>query len=281
MHGIALELLFSLDIDLSALPPIVFNNAESVVSYLRLIDSNRYFVSIILKILIEDRRTVHTERINNNRNVVTILPGYLVIDRTTVQSDEANDKVAKLCYAERGPFQIICSTNHGGYIVRKLNKLDSSEFKFMFEDFYILPPLLKRCESMDESDTSSFNQSHVPIVNPLKKVLNIELYNEKWFDTPSPTFSLPFNYDHITLSFPPATTTLFHSLSNFHYETNNFSPLPLLENVDDDVCSPITPTVLHKSLLHLDGSFLFNILQRIHLKLVGFWYKLIWTRHAN
>ena len=141
MHGIALEFLFSIDIDLSALPPIVSNNAESVISFLRLIDSNRYFASVILKILIEDRRTVHTERINNNRNIVRILPGYLVMDRTTVQSDEANDKVAKRCYAERGPFQIICSTSHGGYMVRKLNKLGSPEFKFMFEDFYILPPL--------------------------------------------------------------------------------------------------------------------------------------------
>ena len=46
------ELRFPLDIDLSALPPIVSNNTESVVSYLHLIDSNRYFVSIILKILV-------------------------------------------------------------------------------------------------------------------------------------------------------------------------------------------------------------------------------------
>lgn len=49
------ELHFPLDIDLITLPPIVYNNAELVVSYLRLIDSNHYFASTILKILIEDR----------------------------------------------------------------------------------------------------------------------------------------------------------------------------------------------------------------------------------
>ena len=77
---------------MSALPPIVFNNAESVVSYLRLIDSNRYFASTILKILVDDQRNIHAERINTNRNIVTILPGDLVMARTTVQSDNANNK---------------------------------------------------------------------------------------------------------------------------------------------------------------------------------------------
>ena len=136
------ELRFPLDVGLSALPSIVSNNAESVVSYLRLTDSNRYFASTILKILVEDRRIIHVERINNNRNIVTTLHGDLVMACTTVQSDKANDKVAKLCYAVRSSFQIICGTGRGGYIVRKLNKSDSPEFKFMSEDLYILPPSL-------------------------------------------------------------------------------------------------------------------------------------------
>jgi len=62
---------------------------------------------------------------------------------TAIQSDKATDKVAKLCYAVRGPFQIVCSTGRSSYIVRKLNKLNSPEFKFMSEDLYILPPTLK------------------------------------------------------------------------------------------------------------------------------------------
>ena len=35
-----------------------------------------------------------------------MLPGDLVVAHNTVQSNKANDKVAKLCYAVRGPFQI-------------------------------------------------------------------------------------------------------------------------------------------------------------------------------
>ena len=98
------ELRFPLDIDLSGLPPIVSNNSESVVSYLRLIDSNRNFASAILKIIIENRRTVHTERFNNIRIIVIMLSGDLFMASTTVQSDKANDKVAKICYAVRGSF---------------------------------------------------------------------------------------------------------------------------------------------------------------------------------
>ena len=89
------------------------------------------------------------------------------MDRTAVQSDKSKDKVAKLSYAVRGPFQIIQGTSRGGYIVRKLNKPDSPDLKFMSEDLYILPPSLKPCEPVDGLDTRYLNQTHAPIVNPL------------------------------------------------------------------------------------------------------------------
>ena len=98
------ELRFPFDVDISALLPLVSNNADSVVSYLRLTDSNCHFATAILKILIEDRRTAYVERINNNRNTFSMRPGDLVMDRTAVQSDKRKYKVAKLNYADRGPF---------------------------------------------------------------------------------------------------------------------------------------------------------------------------------
>ena len=96
-----------------------------------------------------------------------MLHGDLVIARTTVKSNKANNEVARVCYAVRGSFQIIRDTCHGGYIVRKLSKSDSPEFKFMSEGLYILPPSLKPCEPMDGSDPRYLNQSHDHIVNPL------------------------------------------------------------------------------------------------------------------
>ena len=75
-------------------------------------------------------------------------------------------KVVTLCYTIRGIFQIVHGTCRGGYIIRKLNKLNSPEFKFRPEDLYILPLLLKLCEPVDSSDTRYLNQYHAPIGNP-------------------------------------------------------------------------------------------------------------------
>ena len=104
-------------------------------------------------------------------------PGDLVMARAAVQSDKSKDKVAKLSYVVRGPFQIKRGSGWGGYIVRKLTKPDSSELKFMSEDVYTLPPSLKPCEPVDGLDTRYLNQTHAPIVNPLYRPLSIELYN--------------------------------------------------------------------------------------------------------
>ena len=87
-----------------------------------------------MQILVEDRKTTHTERINNSRHIVTMHPGDITMPRTVVQGDQSKDKVAKLCYQIRGSFHIIKCTGRGSYIVRKLNKPDSPELKFISED---------------------------------------------------------------------------------------------------------------------------------------------------
>ena len=79
--------------------------------------------------IIEDRRTTHAERINNNRNLVILKPEDIVMARTTIQSDKKKEKIAKLCYAVRGPYQFLRNTGHGSYFVKKLHKPDSPELK--------------------------------------------------------------------------------------------------------------------------------------------------------
>ena len=100
--------------------------------------------------------------------------------RTAIQSDFSKHKVAKLSYSVRGPFQIIRNTGFGSYFVRKLNKQYSPELKFIAYDSYPLPPFLQPCEPVDLTDTRYLNQMHAPLINPLKKALDIELYNEKF-----------------------------------------------------------------------------------------------------
>ena len=181
--------------------------------------------------------------------------GDLVMDRTAIQSDKIKDKVAKLSYAVQGSLQIVRDTGRRGYIVRKLHKPDSPELNFMSEDLYILPPSLKPCEPVDSSDTRYLNQSHVPIVNPLKEPLSIELYNEKWFSPPPKTSPPPFFHDHATLSFPPAATSPFPTLAELYDDTHTSPPTQFLENdcVSND--SPLAPSTLHKSISNSNGLF--------------------------
>ena len=70
--------------------------------------------------------------------------GDIVIARTAIQNDLSKNKVAKLSYSVRGPFQIIHNTGLGSYFVRKLNKPDIPDLKFMARDLYRFPCLLNR-----------------------------------------------------------------------------------------------------------------------------------------
>ena len=82
--AIGRELKFPINISSASLSPLTSNQADSVVKYLRLIDSSKHFASEILKILIENRRTVHRERINNYRNIVLLVVGDVVKARRKV-----------------------------------------------------------------------------------------------------------------------------------------------------------------------------------------------------
>ena len=82
--------------DLPALLQLTKNNAQAVINYLHLTESNRHFSSALLKILIEDLRRDNTERINNNRNIVLLVSGDIFMVRTIIQSDASKNKFAKL-----------------------------------------------------------------------------------------------------------------------------------------------------------------------------------------
>ena len=95
---------------------------QSIVDCLRLTDSNRRFSSSVLKILIEDRREAHAERVNNDKNVIELVDVDIVMTRTAVQSDASTNKVAKLSYQVYAPFRIVTCTGRESYLVRKLYK---------------------------------------------------------------------------------------------------------------------------------------------------------------
>ena len=148
--------------------------------------------------------------------------------RTAIQSNNQKVKVAKLCYAVRGPYQIIRTTGHGSYFEQKLHRPDSLELKCMAYDLYPLPPSLKPCEPVDTTNTRYLNQSHSLFTNPLKKLLDIELYNEKWFDKPLKTSIPPFLYKHRALKLSTESLSPFPSVVELHNGANTCPPLILV-----------------------------------------------------
>ena len=72
----------------------------------------------------------------------------------------------------------------------------------MATDLYSLPPSLTSCEPVDSSNIRYLNQSYSPIINPFSKPLNIEFYNEAWFNKPLRMFQPLFDYNYPTLEFP-------------------------------------------------------------------------------
>ena len=220
------------------------------MDYFNFTDSSRHFFSDILRILIEDRRTAYAEPINSSLKL-----GDIVIARTFILSDKKKETVTKLSYAVRGPYQIIHTTNHGNYFVNKLHRPDSSKLKFIPYNFYPLPPSLKPCDSVDTIDTRYLNQTHVPLINLLKKALHIKLYNEKWFDKLLETSIPPFTYKYDTLELLDESVYPFLSVVDLHDETNTLIPQPLYENVDDDISLIPFPLTLHNSLENTDCLF--------------------------
>ena len=58
---------FPFDINLNEVPELIHNNAHATLDYLNFTNSHRHFASSVLKILIEDRRTAHTKRVDNSK----------------------------------------------------------------------------------------------------------------------------------------------------------------------------------------------------------------------
>ena len=74
-----------------------------------------------------------------------------------IQISLSKNIVAKLSYSFRDPYQISGEIGFGSHFVRKLNKPDSSELKFVNYDLYSLPPSLKPYTPVDSADTCYLN----------------------------------------------------------------------------------------------------------------------------
>jgi hypothetical protein len=94
--------------------------------FLRLGHSQSKFAIEILRILTEDRRIYHAERINELRQPRVFQVGDVVTVRVQMHSNASEDKVAKISYRRRGPYEIVRADGNGAYIMKKLGATDDS-----------------------------------------------------------------------------------------------------------------------------------------------------------
>lgn len=105
---------------------------------------------------------------------------------------------------------------------------------------------------------------------PFKNALHIELYNEKWFNTPIPTTDSPITYDHDTLKFPDKSPLPFPYVLELHKETNT-CPTKVLLAIEDYSLSP-TPSRFILNNFLTDSNCLFFIQYLPENTLTSCWF---------
>lgn len=77
----------------------------------------------------------------------------------------------------------------------------SPEVKYVAEDLYLQPSKLFSCEPIDRTDARYLNLYHHPIINTLQKILDISLYNDKFYSLTPSTVPPKFDYTNKNLVF--------------------------------------------------------------------------------
>jgi hypothetical protein len=259
---------FPFDISLRATPTPTSNQAADVHAFLRLAAPTAQFAEQVLRLLTEDRRAAHRERINATRSPVTFVVGDLVMALVQVQSDATTGTVAKLSYRRRGPYEVVEVTGHGTYLVRRHGHPASPAIRYATQALRALPPALLPCTPIDTPDFRYLNHSHSPLPHPLRSPFNIQMYNNVWFSTPLSTDHPPlFQFtdtpapDMDPLPFPLPAASLPAAAA-----------VPLSSN--DDPLIPSTPTTGPALLaaIHASSDRLFFVSYRASGTLRPCWY---------
>eukprot|EP00978_Attheya_sp_CCMP212_P008208 scaffold19187_cov69-Attheya_sp.AAC.2 len=221
------QLKFPLDIDLAPIPRLIANAAQPVVEYVRNLSRDVAFSRELIRILLEDRRTVHRERVNEGRHIVLYKIGDTVMARVQVASNATAGTVGKLTYRSHGPFEIVEDLlSFGAYTVRPLGKPDTATRKYHSANLYLLLPGILPCDPLDTSDFRYMNSDFAPLLDPLKAHLNIESYNSVWYATTPCTHPPKFDYQAPYSTFEAFPMPPFPLLRDLHVSSprTEFTP---------------------------------------------------------
>ena len=232
--------LFPIDVSMLPSPQLTSDDAAGITQYLSLVSEHVTFSQTILRYLVEDRRTAHAERSNESRRPVVYATGDRVMANVQVQSSAANDKVAKLSYQRRGPFQVTACLGNGAYELQSLSRPNGAKMKFHSSSLSPLPPGLLPCDPIDTADLRYLNQDSPPVPNPLSS-LDIQLYNDVWFDDKPPSHPPPFDFSNPTVPIPSIASGPFPPLAKL-YDMPHADSTQLMHPVKIVNHKPTAPT---------------------------------------
>ena len=160
-------------------------------------------------------------------------------EHVQAQSNSSTGAVKKLSYQARGSFQIKKILDGNSYLVQHYNHESAATRKYKGSELYLLPPSLFPNNPVDTMDQRYLNYSFAPIFPPLKKPLQIELYNDTFF---------PSNSKHITSPTIDQASCRVDELA--HKEHNLKACIPSATSLfkDSDTLLPVLETTICDSL---------------------------------
>jgi hypothetical protein len=257
MVAVGRDFRFPIDVELSPTPTLNDSRNSALFNYLRNVSNDSKFAQSLVEILVQERRERHRDRHNKDKVQPQFKLGDVVKAHVQVSSNKSTGEVKKLSYQARGPFQITACLGHNSYKVRRYNEPNSATRKYKATELYLLPPTIFPAEPLDTMDQRFYNYEHAPIVSPLKKALDIELYNEHHF-------SKPLKFEQASRDAPSTDLdkesfiahNVYPSVKELHEETN--TALPTIEDTPSSVPAvSTTARNLHELLTQSNQTLLF------------------------
>ena len=177
---------FPMDVDLEQLPHLLGNDtAEAINRFISQIDPARQNSQRIVQWLNDDRHAAHRERINANRKPISFQQGDCVTVRVQHQSNAATNRVKKLEWDAKGPFEITEALGHDAYKVKPFGRPDLAARTYKTDQLRKLPPSIQPCSPLDTINFQYLNLFRAPILHPYQTSLGISSYNHLWLDQDS------------------------------------------------------------------------------------------------
>ena len=121
-----------------------------------------------------------------------------------INSVASKGVVSKLSYDAKGSVTITIDLGNNSFEVQQYDDPSSSKRKYKNTELYLLPSALFPSQPLDTVNQRYLNSTHASIVDPLKQLMRIEIYNKKWLRKPNsstPTCSSIVENHCLTLMF--------------------------------------------------------------------------------